>query len=264
MGIVLKSDAELEKMWAANQVVCDVLDALEETIAPGVTTGDLGRIAAELCDKAGATSAFLNYAPPQHPPFPSVLCASVNDVVVHGIPSDETRLESGDIISIDFGCSVDGYFGDSARTVAVGEISARARQLLDVTQEALERAIEQCVAGNRMSDLSGAIERYVEQQGFGIVRVFGGHGIGRKMHEDPPVPNYVAGGRNPRFKRGMVLAIEPMVNVGSADVKVDADQWTVRTKDGQLSAHFEHSVAILGDTPWVLSRRDSRRAVATA
>lgn len=242
-------------MWAANQVVCRVLDEIGRMVAPGVTTGDIGELAAQAVRRYGVTSAFLGYG---DPPFPAVACVSVNDEVVHGIPSRKRVLNDGDVVSVDFGVEREGYFGDSARTFAVGTIDAEAQRLLAVTAASLERAIEQCVVGRRVRDISRAVQSHVEAEGFSVVRVFVGHGIGRRMHEDPPVPNYVGEGRNPRLKEGMVLAIEPMVNAGQPEVKVDRDRWTARARDGSLSAHFEHSVAITRSGPWVLSRYDGR------
>ena len=255
MAIVYKSRAELQKMWAANQVVCNVLDEIEKIIAPGITTWEIGERAEQLVAQHQVVPAFLNYG---EPPFPSVVCVSVNDEIVHGIPRKDRVLVEGDIVSVDFGVEKGGYFGDSARTFAVGGISSDAQKLLDVTRESLELAIEQCRVGNRIRDVSQAVQNHVEKNGFSVVRVFVGHGIGKKMHEDPPVPNYVGPGRNPRLREGMVLAIEPMVNTGGPDVQVDSDRWTARTKDGTLSAHFEHSVAILEEGPWVLSRRNAQ------
>lgn len=266
MGISYKSPPELEKMWAADQVVCRVLDELEAMIEPGISTGDIGQRAHELVREHDVIPAFLGYG---HPPFPAVVCVSVNDEVVHGIPRGDRVLREGDIVSVDFGVDKDGYFGDAARTFPVGQISAEAQELLEVTEEALERAIACCVVGGRLRDISAAIQEFVESRGYSVVRAFFGHGIGKRMHEDPLVPNFVEeakgwqsfargfgrrGLRNPKLKRGMVLAIEPMVNVGTAEVSVDQDGWTARTRDGKLSAHFEHSVAITDDGPWVLSR----------
>ncbi|MBK8482564.1 MAG: type I methionyl aminopeptidase [Proteobacteria bacterium] len=255
MAITCKSPAELEKMWAANQVVCRTLDEIGRMVAPGVTTGEIGALAGELVRRYRVKSAFLGYG---QPPFPSVACVSVNDEVVHGIPSPKRVLSDGDVVSVDFGVEREGYFGDSARTFAVGAISADAQRLLRVTEESLECAIEACVVGQRVRDISRAVQTHVEANGFSVVRVFVGHGIGRRMHEDPPVPNYVSDGRNPRLKEGMVLAIEPMVNAGQPEVELDRDRWTARTRDGTLSAHFEHSVAITRAGPWVLSRYDGR------
>ncbi len=239
-------------MRAANHVVCDVLDEMAAMARPGVTTGEMGERAMEMVRENKVKPAFLGYG---DPPFPSVLCVSVNDEVVHGIPSPSRVLKEGDIVSVDFGVEKDGYFGDSARTFPVGEVAENAQRLMDITQEALEYAISKCSVGNRLHDISKAVQDHVEKNGFSVVRVFVGHGIGRRMHEDPPVPNYVDSGRNPRLQSGMVLAIEPMVNEGTHDVVVDEiDHWTARTRDGKLSAHFEHSVAITDDGPSVLSR----------
>lgn len=251
MAIVYKTHAELEKMRAANQVVCSVLDAIEEMIRPGITTQDISDLADSLVEQHKVVPAFLNYGTP---PFPSVVCVSVNDVIVHGIPSAQHTLVEGDIVGVDFGVAKDGYYGDSARTFAVGNIDPEAQRLLDVTKQSLEAAIGQCVVGKRIRDIGRAVQEVVEGAGFSVVRDFVGHGIGRRMHEEPPVPNYVATGNNPRLRAGMVLAIEPMVNVGEPDVSVDDDRWTARTKDGTLSAHFEHSIAIRDEGPWVLSR----------
>jgi len=255
MAIVYKTPAEIEKLRAANRVVCAVLDEIEAMVRPGVTTWELGQRAEDLVATHGVQPAFLGYG---DPPYPSVVCISLNDEVVHGIPSPDRMVKEGDIVSVDFGVEKDGYFGDSARTIAAGEVSATARRLMDVTRESLELAISECVAGNRVSDISRAIQQHVEKNGFSVVRTFVGHGIGRRMHEEPPVPNFVGPGRNPRLKEGMVLAIEPMVNAGSWEVQVDpVDHWTARTRDGKLSAHFEHSVAITANGPDVLSRTAS-------
>lgn len=252
MAITYKSRTEIEKMRAANMVVCQVLDALEGMVKPGVTTMDLEERARELVKEHGVQPAFLGYG---HPPFPATCCISVNDEVVHGIPRRDRVLREGDIVSIDFGVERQGYFGDAARTIAVGAISPKAQELMDTTRASLERAIEACVDGNRLHDVSGAVQREVEAHGFSVVRAFVGHGIGRRMHEDPQVPNFVGNGRNPRLREGMVLAIEPMVNEGTYEIEVDPqDHWTARTKDGKLSAHFEHSVAITKQGPLVLSR----------
>jgi methionyl aminopeptidase len=252
MAIVYKTKAEIEKMHAANQVVREVLDEIETMVRPGVSTGDLGVKAFALVKKHRVEPAFLGYG---DPPFPSVICISVNEEVVHGIPRQDKVLAEGDLVSVDFGVAKEGYYGDAARTIPVGTVAANARKLMNVTRESLERAIDQCVVGNRLQDISKAVQAHVETNGFSVVRAFVGHGIGRRMHEDPPVPNFVDHGRNPRLQPGMVLAIEPMVNEGTYEVDVDArDHWTARTRDGKLSAHFEHSVAITKEGPLVLSR----------
>ncbi len=253
MAITYKSSAEIEKLHAANQVVCAVLDQIEQMIAPGVTTGEIGERASDLVRQHGVTPAFLGYG---KPPFPAVVCVSVDDEVVHGIPSPRRVLQEGQIVSVDFGVEKDGYFGDAARTVPVGKISPDAQRLCDVTRRSLELAIDQCQVGGRLNDISRAIQESVERSGFSVVRAFVGHGIGRRMHEDPAVPNFIGPGKNPRLKEGMVLAIEPMVNEGGPEITVDqSDHWTARTRDGKLSAHFEHSVAITKNGPLVLSRR---------
>jgi methionyl aminopeptidase len=255
MAIHYKTKAELAKMHAANQVVVKVLDEMESMVKPGITTGELGERAEQLVADHGVTPAFLGYG---DPPFPSVICISVNDEIVHGIPNRGRVIEEGDIVSVDFGVEKSGYFGDAARTIPVGQISDGARKLLEVTQKALNLAIGQCLVGNRVQDVSRSIQQHVENNGFSVVRAFVGHGIGRRMHEDPAVPNFVGPGKNPRLKQGVVLAIEPMVNEGTYEVEVDpTDRWTARTRDGKLSAHFEHSVAITEEGPFVLGRNQT-------
>lgn len=252
--ITLKSAEELKLMREANRIVAEALEEMREFTKPGITTADLEVIAEEKIRKTGAKSAFLGYPGPKGP-FPSVLCASVNDEVVHGIPSRKRVLKEGDIVSLDFGVIWKGYFGDAALTVPVGKISEEAKALLETTEKALMAGIEKAVEGNRISDISAAIQQTVEAKGFSVVRQFVGHGIGRRMHEEPQIPNFVDGtmiGR-PRLKVGMVLAIEPMVNAGSWAVKVLDDGWTAVTEDGSLSAHFEHTVAVTADGPELLS-----------
>lgn len=249
MKIYLKSPEEVQKLRAVNLIVNAVLDAVEAACKPGASTWDLNEVADREMKKHGATSAFLGYHG-----YPAVLCTSVNEVVVHGIPRKDVMLKSGDIIGIDFGCFKDGYCGDSARTLAIGTVSDEARKLMDATRESLDRAIDHCVPGNRLQDIGWAVQSYVEARGFSVVRSFVGHGIGKAMHEDPPVPNYGAPGRGLRLKPGLVLAIEPMVNAGLSEVEVLADRWTAVTKDRSLSAHFEHSIAITEEGPLVLSR----------
>jgi methionyl aminopeptidase len=253
MGIILKNTFELAKMREAGLIVKAVLDAVEAACIPGTTTADLNRIAERELQRAHATSAFLGYAPGGHPPFPAVLCTSVNRVVVHGIPSEQETLREGDIIGIDFACFKDGYCADAARTLAVGVISAPARALLDATRECLDQAIAQVVPGNRLGDIGAAVQTCAESHGFSVVRELVGHGIGRAMHESPDVPNYGKPGGGPRLRSGMVLAIEPMVNAGSRAVRVLADRWTIVTADGSLSAHVEHTVAVTDDGPRVLT-----------
>jgi methionyl aminopeptidase len=216
-----------------------------------VTTADLDAVAEERIVAAGAVPAFKGYHG-----YPATICASVNDEVIHGIPSNGRALKAGDIISIDVGASLDGYYGDSAVTLPVGAVSETARQLLRVTEESLYRAIEQARPGNRISDIGHAVQQHVEANGFSVVREFVGHGIGQRMHEEPQVPNYGEPGRGPRLAEGMVLAIEPMVNAGRQAVKVLADGWTAVTRDGSLSAHFEHTVAVTAGEPWILTARE--------
>ena len=255
MSIQLKSKAEIDVMRRANMVVYEVLQSLREIARPGVTTLDLDRHAAELTTKLGAKSAFLGYPASSRnvPDFPGVICSSVNEEIVHGIPSKRV-LNEGDIISIDYGCVVDGFFGDSAVTLAIGKISAQAENLLTTTQASLEDAIKECYSGNRIGDISNAVQSRVERAGFGVIREFVGHGIGRNMHEPPHVPNFGQAGQGRILKPGLVLAIEPMVAVASYETKVLEDGWTAVTKDGSLAAHFEHTVAITEGEPYVLSR----------
>jgi methionyl aminopeptidase len=246
--IVCKSPAELEKMRAANQLVAQILEELAATVAPGVSTADLDALAEAKVRAAGAEPAFKGYRG-----YPATLCASVNEQVVHGIPS-ATPLVAGDIVSLDMGVKLNGYYGDSAVTVPVGAVGEDVKSLLRVTQEALEQGIAQVRLGGRISDIGHAIQAHVEAHGFSVVREFVGHGIGASLHEEPQIANYGEPGRGPRLAEGMTLAIEPMVNMGKAGVKVLADGWTAVTKDGSLSAHFEHTVAVTKDGPLVLTR----------
>jgi methionyl aminopeptidase len=247
--IYFKTADEIRKMREANLIVSGVIDACIAAAKPGVSTWELNEVAAREIARHKVESAFLGYHG-----YPAVLCTSVNEVIVHGIPRKDVVLREGDIIGIDFGCFKEGFCGDSARTIAIGKVSPEAKRLIDVTQKALELGIEQCRLGNRLQDISWAVQDYVEKQGFSVVRDFVGHGIGRAMHEDPPVPNFGTPGRGYRLKPGLVLAIEPMVNAGTHEVEVLQDKWTAVTKDRRLSAHFEHSVAITEDGPFVLSR----------
>jgi len=253
MGIVIKSERELARMRETGRLVALILDAVEAACVPGATTGELNDIAARELARAGGRSAFVGYRMGGGaPPYPAVLCTSVNEVVVHGIPGRQV-LREGDVIGIDFACFLDGWCADSARTVAVGVVSAPARGLLDATREALARAISECVPGRRLGDLGAAIEGFASERGFAVVRDFVGHGIGRRMHEQPSVPNYGRPGTGQRLKPGMVLAIEPMLNAGSGRVRMLEDGWTVVTADGALSAHVEHTVAITDDGPAILT-----------
>jgi methionyl aminopeptidase len=234
-------------MKAANALVANVLAAVREAVAPGVTTGDLDALAEKQVRAGGAEAAFKGYHG-----YPATICASVNEEVVHGIPSRRALLD-GDIVSVDIGVLLDGFYGDAAVTVPVGRVSEQAAALLDATLESLHRAIAQVKVGARVSDIGYAVQHYVEARGFSVVREFVGHGIGQKLHEEPQVPNYGPAGRGPRLAEGMVLAIEPMVNLGKAGVRVLSDGWTAVTKDGQLSAHFEHTVAVTADGALVLT-----------
>ena len=248
MSIQLKTPAQIEKLREANLIVNDVLDALEAAAAPGMSTWELDHIAHKRLKHLKGDSAFLGYHD-----YPAVLCTSVNQVVVHGIPRKDVVLKEGDLLSIDFGAYKDGWCGDSARTLPIGKVSPEAQRLVDATRESLERAIAMCVPGQRLGDIGHAVQSHVEPLGYAVVRQFVGHGIGRKMHEDPHVPNYGEKGRGLRLSAGLVVAIEPMINAGTPDVVVKDDGWTAITKDGTLSAHFEHSVAITDDGPIVLS-----------
>lgn len=250
MKIFFKSKAEIEKMHDANKIVCEVLNIVEENCKPGVSTAELNEIADRSMKKLGGTSAFLGYS---IPPYPAVLCASVDNVIVHGIPRKDVILQEGNIIGIDFGAFKHGFCGDSARTIMIGKVSDAARKLVEATKHALDLAIARCVPGNRLQDVGWAVQSFVEPLGYSVVRKFVGHGIGRAMHEDPQVPNYGEPNKGIRLKTGMVMAIEPMINAGTSEVEVLDDGWTAVTADGQLSAHFEHSVALTDNGPIVLS-----------
>ena len=236
--MVLKTPGEIQLMDEANRIVHRVLEAMGQAIVPGVTSRELDRLAEKIIRDAGGVPAFLNYRG-----YPATLCISVNDVIVHGIPKD-VPLQEGDIVGIDCGVLYKGYYGDAARTFAVGQIAPEAQRLLEVTEESLRRAVAQVRPGGRLSDIGHAVQKYAESQGFSVVREFSGHGIGTALHEEPQIPNYGAPGKGPKLKPGMVLAIEPMVNAGGYGVRMDADGWTARTEDGSLSAHFEYSVAV--------------------
>ncbi len=247
--IARKEPAELERMHRAGRIVNQVLVALSEQAQPGMATGQLDEIAERMARELGSRPAFKGYMG-----YPCSLCASVNQEVVHGIPSSRRKLKEGDIVSLDFGVECDGYFADAALTVPVGRTSAEREKLLRVTRESLEHAIQQVRAGNRLGDVSAAVQEWVESNGYSVVREFVGHGIGTKMHEEPQVPNYGEPGRGPRLEEGMVIAIEPMVNAGAGAVRVLPDKWTAVTVDGSDSAHFEHTVAVTRNGPWVLTR----------
>jgi methionyl aminopeptidase len=248
--IILKSLQEIEKIRKACLIVADVLEAMSGMVRPGVTTQALDEFAERFIVAAGATPAFKGYRG-----YPKTLCTSVNNEVIHGIPSKGTVLKQGDIISIDVGTIVDGFYGDAAITVPVGTITPEAERLLRVTEESLLRGIAQAQAGNRLYDISYAVQNHVESNGYSVVREFVGHGIGRSLHEDPQLPNFGDSGQGPKLKPGMVLAIEPMVNVGGYATVTKEDNWTAVTADGSLSAHFEHTIAIMPDGPWILTKK---------
>lgn len=249
MAIVRKDSRELEKMYRAGQIVWNALNELQKRVKPGVTTKELDDFAESYTAENHAKPAFKGYMG-----YPCSLCTSINHEIVHGIPSRKRILKEGDILSMDFGVELDSYFGDAALTVPVGKIAPEREKLLRVTRESLDHAIEKVRPGNRLSDISAAVQDWVESNGFSVVRDFVGHGIGTKMHEEPQLPNYGEPGHGPRLLEGMVLAIEPMVNSGKPGARVLADKWTAVTADGSDSAHFEHTVAVTADGPWILTR----------
>lgn len=246
--IILKSQRELNYLRDAGKIVAETLAELKKAVKPEVTTQELDTIAEDYIKSCGAIPAFKGYQG-----FPGNICASVNEEVVHGIPGLR-KLKNGDTISIDMGAVINGYYGDAAITVPVGEIDSELQQLLKVTEESLYKGIEQAVVDNHLGDISHAVQNHAEQYGFGVVRDYVGHGIGRKMHEDPQIPNYGLPGRGPRLKSGMTLAIEPMINLGTHEVKVLKDGWTVVTADRKSSAHFEHTIAITPEGPEILTK----------
>ena len=246
--IVLKTNRELSLMREACRISAGALRVAGEAVQPGVTTEEIDRIAYEYIIKQGAKPNFLNYNG-----FPAMACISINDEVIHGIPSKKRVIKEGDIVSIDLGAVLDGYNGDNAATFAAGKISPEAERLINTTRESLYKGIEAAVAGGRIGDISSAVQKYCEERGFSVVRDFVGHGIGAKLHEDPSVPNYGTPGRGVRLLPGMTLAIEPMINMGGYEVRQLSDGWTIKTKDGGLSAHFEHTVAITADGPKILT-----------
>jgi len=247
---------ELEKLRRSGMLVYRILQDLKNMVAEGITTQELELAAEKMIEDAGAKPAFKGYyTQAAGTKYPFVLCSSVNEEVVHGMPSAKRKLKPGDIVSLDTGVLLDGYYGDSAVTVAVGEVNDSVKRLLKVTEESLELAIDRVRSGNRLFDICGTVEKHVVSNGFSIVREFVGHGIGTSLHEEPQIPNYVdRRGENPRLKPGMVLAIEPMVNAGKPETKVLSDKWTAVAKDGSYSAHFEHMVAVTDNGPWVLTR----------
>jgi methionyl aminopeptidase len=248
--IILKSLQEIEKIRQAGLIVAGVLEYLGSMVRPGVSTQDLDEIAEQFILSAGARPAFKGYRG-----YPKTLCTSINNEVIHGIPSKNVVLKQGDIISIDVGAISEGFYGDAAITLPVGTITAAAERLIRSTEESLARGIAQAQPGNHLYDISFAVQNYVESNGYSVVREFVGHGIGRNMHEDPQIPNFGDRGKGPRLKPGMVLAIEPMVNAGISTTVVKEDNWTAVTADGSLSAHFEHTVAIMADGPWILTKK---------
>ena len=247
--IILKSPREIALMRAAGQILAEVMERLRAFVKPGISTAEIDGEVESFLQSRGAKPAFKGYRG-----FPATVCTSINEEVVHGIPSPHRRLREGDIIGLDLGCVVDGYYADCAFTLAVGEIPPRVQELLDVTRESLDRAVDQCRPGRRLGDISHAVQEHVERHGFSVVRAFVGHGIGRELHEDPQIPNFGEPGRGPVLKPGMVLAIEPMVTMGSWEVRILPDRWTAVTEDGSLAAHFEHTVAVSENGPDVLTR----------
>lgn len=246
--IILKSDREIEYMRDAGKIVAQTLVEVKKAVKPGVSTLELDKIAEKYIRSSGAVPAFKGYGG-----FPGTVCASVNEEVVHGIPGLK-MLKNGDNVSIDVGAVINGFNGDSAMTFPIGEVAADVQKLLDVTEKALYKGIEKAIEGNRLGDISNAVQTYGESHGYGIVRDYVGHGIGRKMHEDPQIPNYGSAGRGPRLRSGMTLAIEPMINLGTHEVKTLDDEWTVVTKDRKPSAHFEHTIAIVDGMPEILTK----------
>lgn len=249
--IFLKSESELAILHQANALVHRVLQAVREAAAPGVSTADLDKLAEDLIREGGGTPAFKGYRG-----YPAALCTSVNDEIVHGIPSRKVRLKAGDLLSVDCGAIVEGYYGDAAISFGIGEVSPVAQRLMQVTRECLEDAVEQVRPGKRLGDIGAAVQQRAEGAGFGVVRDFVGHGVGRSLHEDPQVPNYGKPGTGLVLRPGLVVAIEPMITEGSWRVRVDRDGWTARTEDGKLSAHFEYSVAVTESGPRVLGRKE--------
>jgi methionyl aminopeptidase len=251
--IPIKTRSEIEKMRQSGRHVAEILLLLRERAKSGTTTGALNDMARAEIDKRGVESSFLGYGPGGLPPYPAVLCVSVNDEIVHGIPG-KRELRDGDLLSLDFGITADGFHGDSACTIPVGEVDDDALELMETTRQSLYDAIDQMQPGKRLSDIGHAVQTRAESRGYGVVRQFVGHGIGRVMHELPQIPNYGRPGRGPRLLPGMVFAIEPMVNIGSESVKMLEDEWTAVTEDGELSAHFEHTVLISDNGPEILTR----------
>lgn len=251
--IDLKSPREIALMREAGHILADVIARLRESVRPGMSTLEIDEDVEAFIRSRGGRPAFKGYRG-----FPATVCISINDEVVHGIPSPQRRVKEGDIVGLDLGCIVDGYYADCAFTLAIGDIPPEVQRLLDVTRESLERAIDECRPGRRLSDVSHAVQTHVEGRGFSVVRAFVGHGIGRALHEDPQVPNFGEPGHGPPLRSGMVLAIEPMVTMGSWEVRILDDGWTAVTKDGSLAAHFEHTIAVTDAGPEVLTSRTGR------
>jgi len=246
--ILLKSPQELAKMEVANRIVAEVLEGIKERVAPGVETRELDELAEEMCRRRKVEPAFKGYRG-----YPRSICISVNEEIVHGIPGPR-RIKAGDVVSLDFGVKYQGYYGDAAVTVAVGKVSPRIRQLMETTEQALRAGIEQARVGRRLTDISHAVQTVVEGGGFGVIREFVGHGIGRSLHEDPQIPNFGPPGRGPVLQAGMTLAIEPMTSLGAWQVKILQDGWTAVTQDGSCAVHFEHTLAVTENGPWIMSR----------
>lgn len=253
--IVLKSPRELALMRRGGHILADVMDRLRTFVEPGMSTQEIDEDVEKFIVSRGASPAFKGYRG-----FPATVCISINEEIVHGIPSPHRKVKEGDIVGLDLGCIVEGYYADCAFTLPLGDIPPRVLELLDVTRQSLELAIAECRPGRRVSDVSHAVQRHVEGHGFAVVRAFVGHGIGRQLHEDPQVPNFGDPGRGPQLKPGMVLAVEPMVTMGTHEVRILDDHWTAVTADGSLAAHFEHTIAVTDDGPEVLTCRTGRKA----
>ncbi len=257
--IVLKSPREIGLMRKGGEILADVMDFLPRTVEPGMTTLEIDEAVESFIVARGGVPAFKGYRG-----FPATVCISINDEIVHGIPSPHRRVKEGDIVGLDLGCIVEGYYADCAFTLVIGDVPPTVQKLVDVTRESLELAIDQCWPGRRLSDISHAVQSHVESHGFSIVRAFVGHGIGRALHEEPQVPNFGEPGRGPKLRAGMVLAIEPMVTMGTWEVRILDDGWTAVTRDGSLAAHFEHTIAITDDGPLVLTRKETGPGASTA
>jgi methionyl aminopeptidase len=255
--IEVKSAREIALMRAGGQILADLMVHLRTGVKPGMSTLEIDEDVAAFIEARDAQPAFKGYRG-----FPSTVCVSINDEIVHGIPSAHRRIKEGDVVSLDLGCIVEGYYADCAFTLALGDVPPRVQALLDVTRESLDHAIGECRPGRRLSDVSHAVQRHVEAHGFSVVRAFVGHGIGRRLHEDPQIPNFGEPGRGPHLRPGMVLAVEPMVTMGGWEVRILDDGWTAVTRDGSLAAHFEHTIAVTEDGPDVLTRRGDSSAQA--